>query len=194
MINSVEPGDEVVLIFSGHGGTSLGGASESELFYFFPADYNPATANGIDAESYVITAPEIADRLRRLRAGRVAIILDACDSGTLITPLELAAGARVTVHEVTNYFAGKPAADGESQGVLLLADAAMHQDASSGMNTNLFLDKLSDTLTAHPTGLWSTDLLNIMKEPIPVPPQFGGGFMNPSALLIGADFPISSPQ
>jgi hypothetical protein len=194
MINSVEPGDEVVLIFSGHGGTSLGGASESELFYFFPADYNPATANGIDAESYVITAPEIADRLRRLRAGRVAIILDACDSGTLVTPLELAAGARVTVHEVTNYFAGKPAADGESQGVLLLADAALHQDASSGMTTNLFLDKLSDTLSAHPTGLWSTDLLKIMKEPISVPAQFGGGYMNPSVLLIGTDFPISSPQ
>lgn len=194
MINSVEPGDEVVLLFSGHGGTSLGGAAESELFYFFPADYNPTTATGIDAESYVISAPEIADRLRRLRSGRVAVILDACDSGTLITPLEVAAGARVAVHNVVNNLSGKTAADGESQGVLLLADAAMHQDASSGMNTNLFLDKLSDTLAAHPTGLWSSDLLKIMKQPIPVPAQFGGGFMNPSAFLIGADFPISSPQ
>ena len=75
----VSSGDTVVIFFSGHGAQRVGG--------FEPGEYLcPVEADWYDLRSTAISTDELAVALRALRAGRVAVFLDACHSGGVGEP------------------------------------------------------------------------------------------------------------
>ncbi|HYK37790.1 C13 family peptidase [Alloacidobacterium sp.] len=80
--NSVKPSDMVILSLAEHG-TTRG----NELFYYIPH------SDGKEIEG--ISSAELADVFRKLQARRIIVIVDACDSGAAIAPLQQAILARV---------------------------------------------------------------------------------------------------
>lgn len=77
----VSPEDTVVIFFSGHGAQRVGG--------FEPGEYLcPVEANWYDLRSTAISTNEFAIALRAIRAGCVAVFLDACHSGGVGEPKE----------------------------------------------------------------------------------------------------------
>lgn len=76
-IKAVTPNDLVLILFAGHGFTGTNG-----LFYLVPYDTGSGRGRGITSQlqQHSISADELSLWLRKLDAGRVAFIVDACHS------------------------------------------------------------------------------------------------------------------
>lgn len=82
-----EPGDTVIITFSGHGWAGPGGD-----FYLLPSDAVAGpTADAPSLES-LISAAELTDWLRGVDAGDMAIIIDACHSAASVQAAGFKAG------------------------------------------------------------------------------------------------------
>jgi uncharacterized caspase-like protein len=79
LARDVSPDDTVVIFFSGHGAQRIGG--------FEPGEYLcPVEADWYDLRATAISTDEFTVALGALRAGRVAVFLDACHSGGVGEP------------------------------------------------------------------------------------------------------------
>lgn len=78
MLEPPTPDDIVILAFSGHGWADKNGA-----FYLVPADAK-WPANGEPDRRTLISAVQMADRLRDVDAGEMAMIIDACHSAASV--------------------------------------------------------------------------------------------------------------
>jgi Caspase domain len=189
MIPKVKSDDMVVLIFAGHGGT----VGQSELFYFYPAD----VATSSDGLDNAISSAEFADRVRYLQARRLVVIMDACDSGAVMPPIEGAFAARLrealAIVGHTPDAANPTGASG--QGALLMAASAAVEEAIGGKNVNPFLDRLQDVLTPkNGHSVLANDIASKMSAPLLLKPQDGSPItITPVAIHIGANFAVTKP-
>jgi hypothetical protein len=174
------PDDMVVLALAGHGGTPTG-TGASGLFSFYLAGY----VEGKSTEDDSVSVAYLADWIRGLRVRRLVIVMDACDSGSALQPLEGAAKAMAAASMSTGGTGSTPS------GVLLIT--AADGDVTSGETINPFMDKLIASLNNATQGIWASDLAVTMSTEIELPASVGGGKMQPTARLIGADFPLSQP-
>ncbi len=74
-IDSIKPEDLIILYFSGHGVIPFG----SQMFYFLPYDGVATDENSL--KQTALSAATIADFPTLVKANRVLIIIDACQSG-----------------------------------------------------------------------------------------------------------------
>jgi hypothetical protein len=81
------PDDTVVIFFAGHGAQRIGG--------FEPGEYLcPVEADWYNLRATAISDAELTTALRAMRAGRVAVFLDACHSGGVGEPRDAALQVR----------------------------------------------------------------------------------------------------
>jgi len=73
------PDDLVILTFSGHGHTGANGA-----FYLVPSDSGKDAAVDARALARFISSEELAEWLRPIDAGQIAMIIDACHAGASV--------------------------------------------------------------------------------------------------------------
>jgi hypothetical protein len=192
MTPTVHPEDMVILIFAGHGGTATTEAGESELFYFYPADV-AATSTGLEN---AISSAELADKLRNVLAYREVIVMDACDSGASLSPLEGAALAKmrqpiVLINAPQNASSiGQPA-----QGTLLVSATVGVEDAVGSAGINPFLDRLVKVLTADGSQpVYAREVAKAMSAPLVLKQPSGPPItVTPIAAEIGADFAVTKP-
>jgi hypothetical protein len=193
MIPDVKADDMVMLVFAGHGGNSAPTARQSELFYFYPADVTKS-ADGLDN---AISSAELAEKVRSLQVERLVVVMDACDSGAMMPPLEGALAARL---RETITFAGQgpnasPSTHAGAQGVLLIAASAGVEKAIAGEIANPFLDRLKDVLTPKDgQSTMARDIANKMSAPLLFDQGQGLSITtSPVAIQIGADFALTGP-
>jgi hypothetical protein len=83
LARSTSPDDTVFIFFSGHGAQRLGG--------FEPGEYLcPVEADWYDLQATAVSTDELTMALRSIPAGRIAVFLDACHSGGVGEPKEIA--------------------------------------------------------------------------------------------------------
>jgi len=86
------PDDTVLIFFSGHGAQRIGG--------FEPGEYLcPAEADWYNLRATAISDEEFTTALRAIRAGRVAVFLDACHSGGVGEPKDAALRVKAGLSE-----------------------------------------------------------------------------------------------
>lgn len=183
MAVSVKPSDMVVLIFAGHGGTT----GSSELFYYYPYD-SKGQGDGI-------SSAELADAIRNIPAHRIVLIVDACEAGGAVSPLEEAVIAKVTDGTGAAQGTNNPSQDSDMQGVLLIAAATGAELATSNSQVNPFMDKLATILDSQGSATSPRNAHGIADEmglPIGSSAQSGAGTESyqPFATLLGADFDV----
>lgn len=192
MVAAVKPEDMVVLIVAGHGGTAMVGTTQSELFYYYPSDFNAST-QGTDG---AISSAELADRIRNLSAKRLVVVVDACDSGAVLDPLEGAVAARIQQFVAVSSALGGSLAtvDPNVQGILFVTASSGIEDAISGSTANPFMDKLASLLLPQSGGpQWSASVATKMAEPITVSTEGQTHVFTPVALTLGANFILTKP-
>lgn len=72
-IKVIEPEDAVVIYFAGHG------TSRGERFYLLPHDYSSAGEDALGRRG--VSDVEINEALEKVDAGRLLVVIDACQSG-----------------------------------------------------------------------------------------------------------------
>jgi hypothetical protein len=184
MSAAVKPSDMVILIFAGHGGTT----GDSELFYYYPY--------GAGSSSNGISSAELADAIRRLAARRIVLIMDACDSGAAVAPLETAILAKAAQAAILPQEPGSTTASPDStmQGVLLIAAATGLETVASDATKNPFMDKLAVLLSSNDpksSGFSSYAMAVEMRKQLFLPTQDGSTIsVQPFTSTLGADFQI----
>ena len=178
MAQEVRPEDMVVLSFAGHGGTT----GQSELFYY----YVHGSGNAMEG----ISSAELADAIRKLQAKRIVLVVDACDSGAAVEPLQQAVLARSSV--AANMLR-QPGTPPDLQGVLLIAAASGLEATVSSSQANPFLDRLAKLVGADsPAPLSSYSLAAEMQKPFDFTTEGGTKIrVQPFTSALGADFQIT---
>ncbi|MBN1951554.1 MAG: caspase family protein [Bacteroidales bacterium] len=75
------PEDVFVFYFAGHGAVSMGNSAESGDFYIIPFDVTNLYGNEEQLKLKAISADEILEMSRRIKAAKQMFVLDACQSG-----------------------------------------------------------------------------------------------------------------
>jgi hypothetical protein len=86
------PDDTALVFFSGHGAQRIGGFEPGEYLCPVEADWHNLRATAISDDELTIA-------LRAIRAGRVAVFLDACHSGGVGAPKDAALAAKAGLSE-----------------------------------------------------------------------------------------------
>src|ERR1043166_7043339 len=88
-LKAVTPNDVVLILFAGHGFTGTNG-----LFYLVPYDTGSGRGRGItpQLQQHSISNDELSLWLRKLDAGRIAFIVDACHSAGAVESTEFKPG------------------------------------------------------------------------------------------------------
>ena len=89
----VNANDVVVLFFSGHGSVPSG----QEMFYFIPADIGGKSPDQ-ERETALSTAM-ISEALRKFKARRIILIIDACQAGGALDSLAHVAKIKLDIEE-----------------------------------------------------------------------------------------------
>jgi hypothetical protein len=137
-----------------------------------------------------ISSAELADAIRKLQAKRIVLVVDACDSGAAVEPLQQAVLARSSV--AANMLR-QPGTPPDPQGVLLIAAASGLEAAVSSSQTNPFLDRLAKLVGADsPAPLSSYSLAAEMQKPFDFTTEGGTKIrVQPFTSALGADFQIT---
>jgi Caspase domain len=190
IVQQAKPDDLVILTFAGHGGPDT---KENELFYFYP--YDARTAG---QDSGAISSAELADKLRFLQAKRLVLIMDSCESGAAMQPLEAVVEAKIRIASLSpsQQPAGGPSEGPNEQGALLIAASSGIETATSTTAQNPFFDRLIALLSdyqATNARTWAHAVGAKMKEPssVELAPSGTHYLIQPFVLAIGADFPIT---
>jgi hypothetical protein len=135
------PDDTALIFFSGHGAQRIGGFEPGEYLCPVEADWHNLRATAISDDEFTIA-------LRAIRAGRVAVFLDACHSGGVGAPKDAALAAKAGLSEA----AYERLAAGQGRVVV----ASCRPDEVSwelpGMRNGLFTHYLLEGLRGAATG------------------------------------------
>jgi hypothetical protein len=135
------PDDTALIFFSGHGVQRVGG--------FEPGEYLcPVEADWHDLRATAISDDEFTAALRAIRAGRVAVFLDACHSGGVGAPKDAALAAKSGLSEA----AYERLAAGRGRVVIASCQPDEVSWELAGMRNGLFTHYLLEGLRGAATG------------------------------------------
>jgi len=124
--------DTVVIFFSGHGVQRLGGFNPGE--YLCPVDTQIS-----NLEDSCISSAEFTNALQSIKAGRLAVFLDACHSGGVGEPKNIGANIRAGLSEATYaYFAKEDSIDKQGRVIIASCRADEVSWELPEMNNGLF--------------------------------------------------------
>ena len=171
------PEDMVVVFLAGHGGAPPG----TELFYYYPADYTQSA--GVRS---ALSAAELADAVRALRAQRLVLIVDTCDAGAAVEPLLGVVTARMLGAATQG---ASQAPDANRQGAVLIGASTAAETAATTREVNPFVTLLIDALKtagANDGVTWSHGLTDAIRNS-----TFRVGGLPATAVAVGANFAIA---
>lgn len=196
MAREVKADDVVFLFFSGHGVIPPG----HEMFYFMPSGGRIRTFE--DYQETGLSTAMLAEAVRDMPAGRVVLVIDACQSGGAVESLakigrvkELAAARQK----------GGPTSHPPEVGVHIIAAAAPLQYAKqfptigNGALVATLLSalkgkELTDEERAEDARIWIADLIEHIREQTPVISlRASNGSLTQTPLIesFGVDFPLA---
>ncbi|CAJ3342984.1 Uncharacterized protein containing caspase domain [Burkholderia pseudomallei] len=182
--------DDVVLLFlSGHGVVP----AAQEMFYFAPFDVRgPDPA--LQARTGLDTAM-IVDALRYMRARRVILVVDSCQSGGAIESLDKIARLKAQIDDAVSARTSNAAPkDSAGAGIYVIAAATPLADAIQPArgNRDALTEALLRSLAAGDAPVSARDLLKRVRDYLPsVSKQMGGTAMTPMTAAVGANFPLT---
>jgi len=152
--------DTVVIFFSGHGAQRIGG--------FEPGEYLcPVEADWYNLRATAISDGELTTALRAIRAGRVAVFLDACHSGGVGEPKDAALQVKAGLSEA----AYARLAEGRGRAVIASCrpDEASWELASmrNGLFTHYLLDGLRGAVADPDGAVGILDLFKHVSQQVP---------------------------
>ena len=185
MATEVGEDDVVLLYLAGHGKVSVG----EEMFYFLPVDGQEA-----DLADTSLSTAAIAEALRNLRARRIMLIIDACQSGGAIEALGKIGAVKAQVEQRRSRQKSNQVND-RGVGIHLIAAtlplsyAVGLRDGESVLTGALLKDlkEQSGTTTANQLSDYLQHQMPIISESVT------HGFRQvPLIESIGLDFPVSA--
>jgi WD40 repeat protein len=179
--------DIVILFFAGHGLVPLG----DRMFYFAPVDFL------LEGAKNGLSTPMIADAVRSMRARRILLVLDACQSGGTLDALAKVLDAKVVAD--TFEYANKTV----PPGIEIIAAATPIQEAiETTQNGGLLAKAIADSLsggqtTAKSLGESAKHRVIALVEQLNEQAKQNGTRLwqqTPVIFAVGTDFDISSPS
>jgi WD40 repeat protein len=193
MAKEVNEDDVVVLLFSGHGSVPAG----QEMFYFAPIDMlgpNPQQ----ERETGLNTAM-LAQALRAIRARRLVLIIDTCQSGGAIDSLAKIANLKAAIesHRSRLNQENQRIDPRHEIGVYVIAATtplrlAVQQTESSMVAT--LLDVLNRPSETKGGQVWIRRVVHDIEQRLPRVAAKVGEPHRPMTILAGVDFPIGQPS
>ena len=150
------PEDMVIFYFSGHG-TRL---SDSETTYLIPYDHDLR-----DVSATCIDFDDLAERIRKMAASKVVVILDACHSGGVKPKGARAAATTGVVKRYLEAFR-----ESEGRALLLSSDQSevSWETEESGIFTKFLLDGLNGRADANEDGIVTfTEAAHYVERAVP---------------------------
>ena len=193
MASAVKEQDVVFLFFAGHGVVPVG----QEMFFFAPADVRGPDPQKI-RETGLNTAM-LAEALREMPSRRIALVVDACQSGGVIESLgkigELKAKSAVRLPAADA--PPREQGDGGGMGVYIIASAtplqeALQPAAGYGAMVTALLEALNGGASADGGAVWIRDVVRHVRRRLPqVSAGAGGGKGHtPMVFASGLDYPL----
>jgi WD40 repeat protein len=177
MVGQVRPEDSVLLFLTGHGTVPPG----QEMFYFITEDTKP------EAEfDTAFSTAMLADFVRQLRAERVIIMINTCQSGGALDSLAKIISMKAAVQE--------PGSSAGLMGTHVLAAAIPFQVATAPNGddpfTQALLTYLNNPLGNLPRAVCARDLASYVADYVKTKLNDEGLFQTPLRLSHGSNFLI----
>lgn len=134
----IEADDTLLLFMSGHGTVPAG----EEMYYFVPADLHESGLNNL--RSGGLSTAEISDAIRHIKARRILIVIDSCQSGGAVNVLDRVVQTKIQQAMLV----ASPTEYSQAAGALFLAAATPLQIATDngGGSLNALPNLLIDTV------------------------------------------------
>jgi WD40 repeat protein len=191
MAKEVKEDDVVLLFFSGHGTVPAG----QEMFYFAPIDMRGPSPE--DQTETGLNTAMLADAIREMPAGRIVLIIDACQSGGAIESLGKIGEVKAKV-EMRKAQMEKVGGNGRKHevGIYIIAAATPLQEAvqpktGNGALVVTLLEVLRDENKTTSGEVWMRDLVKHLQKRLPEVSAQIGQTHTPMVMSIGQDFPLA---
>jgi WD40 repeat protein len=181
--------DVLFLFLSGHGVVPAG----QEMFYFAPSDARPEAVR----ETGISTAV-LADALRRMRARRIVLFIDSCQSGGAIESLAKIASVKVQAAEARERAARDSRARRMQAGVgmyLVAAATPLEEAVQSNTGSSALASTLLEALSTRPetkATLPARDVVSSIRARLPQVSDDLGKRQHPVIVSAGVDFPLAA--
>jgi WD40 repeat protein len=181
--------DVLFLFLSGHGLVPAG----QEMFYFAPSDARP----GAVRETGISTAV-LADAVRRMRARRIVLFIDSCQSGGAIESLAKIASVKIRAAEARGRAARDDRARRMQAGVgmyLVAAATPLEEAVQTNAGSSALASALLEALLTRPEGkatLPARDVVSSIRARLPQVSDDLGKRQHPVIVSAGVDFPLAA--
>jgi uncharacterized caspase-like protein len=187
--DTARPEDVVLIYFAGHG------IALERRFYLLPHEMRAETTLDEDVRKFGISDAALQDALRKIRAVKRIVILDACESGTALEVLARTLAAQRAALEML----------ARAEGVFIVAAATRQQEAievpelGHGVLTYALLSGLGATGTERATSAGGVvtmhGLLQYISRKVPeLAARYGRNTRQlPVSFHRGMDFPLLAP-
>jgi WD40 repeat protein len=189
MAREVKEDDVLFMFFSGHGVIPAG----QEMFYLAPVDMRGP--NPQEQRETGLNVAMLAEAVRGMRARRVVVIIDACQSGGALESLAKIGEVKAKV-ESRKARLGKGSARREATvGVYVLTAATPLQEAiqperGNGALVTALLEGLRPAGGAAGGEVWVSDVMNYVQRRLPELSEEMGRRHTPMIVRTGVDFPL----
>jgi WD40 repeat protein len=186
--------DDVVLLFlSGHGIVPAG----QEMFYFAPSDMRGP--DPLAQRETGLNTAMLAEAVRELKARRVVLVIDACQSGGAVESLAKIAEVKAKAEMRRKRVGLRRAARSPRPevGVYVIAAATTLQQAvqpaagGRGALVATLLEALSKSGRARGRAVWMRDVVKHVEEWLPTVSEEIGQRHTPMVVASGLDFPVA---
>lgn len=193
MEGSVGENDIVLLFFSGHGKIPPG----QEMFYFIPHfSLDFWNMSSFDERRIALGTPLLAEFVRKLRARRIVLVVDACESGGIAESMAKVADVKRRSEHRRSSLERVSAA--EDVGVDVIAAAIPVEEAAStnaekhGWLTTALLEALRGrgNSSGGDGTIWISDIVEYVNRRLPEIARTYGQSQTPSIQSVGVDFPL----
>jgi WD40 repeat protein len=191
MSREIKEGDTVFLYFSGHGAVPAGEA----MFYFAPVDADSQRLNQTGFNSAMF-----AEALRNIKARRIVLVIDACQSGGVLESLGRI-GEMKNTFELRNFnsAATNISATQPGVGVHIIASATPLQEAiqpvqlRKGVMAKVLLDALKEKPRSGDGKIWMRDIIDYINQHLTALSAQAAQGQSQRAMIqsIGLDFPLA---
>jgi WD40 repeat protein len=170
--------DVLVLFLSGHGIVPAG----QEMFYFAPFDLEGPDPRR-ERETGLNTAM-LVDAMRNIRAARILLVIDACQSGGALESLEKLARLKSDLDE------------DQSGSYLIMSSTPLEEAIAPITGDDVLVSTLLAAFHTGPTGhaLSIRDLTRYVRKELPRLSNDPNYQQTPMIVEVGVDFPIAIPE